>query len=58
MASDSRYELLEKVGAGSFATVYRAKDTELGREVAIKQIHDQYLQMPAQMERYWQPLKC
>jgi serine/threonine protein kinase len=54
VASDSRYELLEKVGAGSFATVYRAKDTELGREVAIKQIHDQYLQMPEQMDRYWQ----
>jgi len=54
VASDSRYELLEKVGAGSFATVYRAKDTELGREVAIKQIHDQFLQMPEQMERYWQ----
>jgi serine/threonine-protein kinase len=54
VTSDSRYELLEKVGAGSFATVYRAKDTELGREVAIKQIHDQYLQMPEQMDRYWQ----
>jgi tRNA A-37 threonylcarbamoyl transferase component Bud32 len=54
VASDSRYEMLETVGAGSFATVYRAKDTELGREVAIKQIHDQYLQMPEQMERYWQ----
>lgn len=54
MASDSRYDLLEKVGAGSFATVYRARDTELGREVAVKQIHEQYLQMPEQMDRYWQ----
>lgn len=54
MGSDSRYELLEKIGGGSFATVYRARDTELGREVAIKQIHDQYLEMPDQMDRYWQ----
>ncbi|HUG92847.1 MAG TPA: serine/threonine-protein kinase, partial [Planctomycetaceae bacterium] len=54
MDLETRYELLEKVGAGSFATVYRARDLELGREVAIKQIHQQYLDDPKQLERYWQ----
>lgn len=54
MSRDSRYELLERVGTGSFATVYRARDNELSREVAIKQIHEQYQQLPEQMERYWQ----
>jgi len=51
---ETRYKLLEKIGAGSFATVYRARDTELGREVAVKQIHAQYLQEPDQLARYWQ----
>jgi len=50
---DARYEFLEKVGSGSFATVYRARDLELGREVAVKQIHEQYLEDPRQLERYW-----
>ena len=54
MDIDARYEFLEKVGSGSFATVYRARDNELGREVAIKQIHDQYLEDPKQLDRYWQ----
>jgi len=51
---DARYEFLDKVGSGSFATVYRARDVELGREVAVKQIHEQYLDDPEQLERYWQ----
>ncbi|MFQ5734645.1 MAG: serine/threonine protein kinase [Planctomycetaceae bacterium] len=54
MDIDARYEFLEKVGSGSFATVYRARDNELGREVAIKQIHQQYLDEPRQLDRYWQ----
>ena len=54
MGLDERYQILEKIGAGSFATVYRARDLELGREVAIRQIHEQYLEDPEKLERYWQ----
>jgi len=49
-----RYQVLEKIASGSFATVYRGRDQELGRDVAIKQIHEQYLENPKQLERYWQ----
>lgn len=49
-----RYELLEKIASGSFATVYRGRDLELGREVAVKQIHEQYLEDSQQLDRYWQ----
>lgn len=53
MKLDDRYQILEKIGAGSYATVYRAKDCELGREVAIKQIHQQFLADPKLLDRYW-----
>ncbi len=34
-----KYDLLEEIGHGGMATVYRAKDRRLGREVAVKIIH-------------------
>ncbi len=36
LQSLGRFELLEQVGVGSFGYVFRARDTELGRLVAIK----------------------
>lgn len=53
MQSHPRYQLLDKIASGSFATVYRGRDLELGREVAIKQIHEQFLTDPKQLDRYW-----
>ena len=50
----SRYEIVDRIAAGDFATIYRARDRELEREVAVKQIHPQYLHDPEQLARYWQ----
>jgi serine/threonine-protein kinase len=39
LPSLAKYELLEEIGHGGMATVYRARDPRLGRDVAIKIIH-------------------
>src|ERR1700722_19901699 len=49
----SRYELLAEIASGDFAVVYRGRDRELGREVAIKQIHQQYLSDARTLDRFW-----
>jgi eukaryotic-like serine/threonine-protein kinase len=48
-----RYNIVEKLAHGDYATVFRAHDAELHRDVAIKQIHAQYLEDPHQLEVYW-----
>jgi tetratricopeptide (TPR) repeat protein/tRNA A-37 threonylcarbamoyl transferase component Bud32/TolB-like protein len=47
-----RYEVVGIIGAGGMGEVYRARDTELGRDVAIKVISDQVAQKKRTIERF------
>ena len=46
------YEILTPIGAGGMGEVYRARDTRLGREVAIKVVTDRLMTDPAALARF------
>jgi serine/threonine-protein kinase len=47
-----RYELLEQIGSGGMAVVYRGRDTSLDREVAVKLLHPHLASAPESRARF------
>src|SRR3989442_9495456 len=50
----NHYEVTAKIGAGGMGEVYRARDTRLGRDVAIKVLPNEFASDGARMKRFEQ----
>src|SRR5499427_7798124 len=52
------YEILSRLGAGGMGEVYRARDTRLGRDVAIKILPSSFSSDPDRLRRFEQEARA
>ena len=52
------YEIVAPIGAGGMGEVYRARDTRLGRDVAIKVLPGEFAQDPERLRRFEREAKA
>ncbi len=50
---DKRYRILGRLGSGGMADVWLADDTELGRPVALKILHERFAQDREFVQRFY-----
>jgi serine/threonine protein kinase len=52
------YEILSLLGAGGMGEVYRARDTRLGRDVALKILPESFAREPDRLRRFEQEARA